>query len=56
MAFALVATDAVVGLSQLRHATVIANEEGTTGLAIVLVLLALGYITLVYTFVVVKEY
>jgi hypothetical protein len=54
MAFALVATDAMVGLSQLRHATVIANEEGTTGLAIVLVLLALGYIALVDALVVMQ--
>ena len=45
----------MVGLPQLGHTTVVANQEGTTRLAIVLVLTAFRHITLVHALVVVQE-
>ena len=53
---ALLATDAMVGLAQLGHATIIAYQEGTSGLTVVFVLTALRHIAFVHTFVVMKKY
>lgn len=52
---ALVAADAVVRLTQLRHATVIADKEGSTCGGEMGILLALRQVALVQAFVVVKQ-
>ena len=51
----LVAPDTMVCLAQLGYATVISHQERTARLAVVLVLLVLGYVTLVDALVVVKQ-
>jgi hypothetical protein len=53
---ALATTYAMVGLTQLLHISVVTHKECTTGLAIVFVLTALGYIAFVDTLVVVQQY
>ena len=52
----LVAANAVVGLAQLRYTAVVSDKEGSSSLAVVLVLATLGYISLIYTFVIVQKY
>lgn len=53
--YALATLDAVVCLTEARHAAVIANQEGTPCLLIVLCLLAFWNIALVDTFIIVYE-
>ena len=55
MLHALAATDAVVGLPELGHSTVVAHQEGAASLPIVGVLAAFGHIALVDALVVVEQ-
>ncbi len=56
MLHTLAAPDAVVGLTQLGHAAVIANEEGLAGAGVIRVVAVAGEITLGDTLVVVGEH
>ena len=55
MMVALSAPDAMVGLAQLGHTTVITHQEGTASLAVVLVLTAFWHIAFVHALVVVQQ-
>ena len=52
---ALSAPDAMVGLAQLGHTTVITHQEGTASLAVVLVLTAFRHIAFIHTLVVMQQ-
>ena len=53
--YALATLDAVVCLTEARHAAVIANQKGASCLLVVLCLLALGYIACIDTFIIMNE-
>ena len=55
MAHALAALDAMVCLTELGNTTIVADEEGTTSLLVVLCLLTFRYISGVDTFVIVNK-
>ena len=55
MGVALLAPDAMAGLTQLGHAPVITDQVGTPGLAVVLVARALGDVALVHALIVVQQ-
>ena len=52
---ALVASDAMAGLAELRHAAVVTDKESAASAAVVLVLTVTGHIPLVDTFVVMQQ-
>ena len=51
----LVASDAMVRLTQTRHTAVITYQKSTTGLTIILVLTAFGQISLIHTFIIMYQ-
>ena len=53
---AFLASDAVIGLAELRHAPVVAYEECATGFAIILGLGVFRNVALIDTFVVVQKH
>jgi hypothetical protein len=55
MVATLVASNAMIGLSKLRYTAIVSHEESTTCFAVILVLLAFGYVSFVDTLIIVYQ-